>query len=591
MQLIPTLTADQMARLSSFAREFSPSQWVWISGYFAGLAQAGGAGLAPAQTQVVASSSAPEQALVLYGTETGNAKGLAKKVVEQFASRGFEARAVDMEAYKTRELKTEKHIIVITATHGEGDPPDPARPFFEFLSSKKAPKLNQAHFAVLGLGDTSYEFFCKAAHDMDAQLETLGAVRLLDRVDCDVDYEETAHAWIEQVVEAFSTRMEPASSPSLHVESPHAVVGELAHGSEDQPLHATLGERVLLNGRGSDKATYHIEVMLENDDPIHHPGDALGVVVENDVALVEEIVHALGFNSNGAAEKLRRECELTILTPKFIKAYGEAADAAELKALSAEGNRDALNAYINNRQIVDVVREYPVQGMAPDLFTGMLRPLKPRLYSIASSAEACPGEIHLTVAEVVYESPLAKRYGVASAYLNHRLEESAALRVYVEPNTRFRLPDDPQTPVIMIGAGTGVAPYRAFIQEREVRGQEGRSWLFFGDRRFRTDFLYQAEWQQYIKDGYLTRMDVAFSRDQERKMYVQHRLLEHGKEIFAWLEEGAILYVCGDAKHMAPDVHNALIRIVAEQGGHDEEAAREYVNALTADKRYKRDVY
>lgn len=577
------LDPGQQARLEGLARELTPAQLAWASGYLAGLAAHGAA---PAEPLVATTGVTSRQVTVLFGTETGHARVLAGRIGQLFAGRNTACRVVSMGDYKPRELKDEQLLIVVTATHGEGDPPESARGFFEFLMGRKAPKLGGLRFAVLGLGDSSYAHFCKTARDIDARLEALGATRLQPRVDCDVDFEAAASAWIGDVTPLFESY---AGTSVVSVPAGAAVPAATEAGRR---VSATVLEHIRLNGRGSDKATWHIELDVSESRLDHLPGDSLGVVVDNDPALVAEVVEQLGLDADEALlGALRSDYELTVLTPGFIEAYARVGGVEPLAKLCADADRAALRRYMDNRQIVDVVREYPLRGLGAGEFTGLLRKLEPRLYSIASSAAAAPGEIHLTVAEVNFRSPFAERFGTASGCLARRTEPGATFQVYVERNELFRLPDDPQVPVIMIGAGTGVAPFRAFLQEREARGISGPSWLFFGDRHFRTDFLYQAEWLQYLREGWLARMDVAFSRDQARKIYVQDRLRERGREVWRWIEDGACLYVCGDAKAMAPDVHAALLDIIATHGGKDEESAREYLNDLTLDRRYRRDVY
>lgn len=584
------LTAEQLARLQALARDLGPLQRAWASGYLAG------AEGAPAPA-IAAVPSAGARVTVLFGSETGHARGLAARLGKLLGDGGVPVRVLGMNDYRPRELKDERFLLVVTATHGEGDPPEPGRGFCEFLMGRKAPQLDGLQFAVLGLGDSSYERFCQTARDLDARLEALGATRLQERRDCDVDFDAPAAEWIAAVVPACTARLRVAAPhPVPAVVTPIGVAtAAVADAVADGPgrrLPAVVLDHLRLNGRGSDKSTYHIEFDLDGAPLRHLPGDALGIVVENDPALVAEVLEPLGLSSDTAlAASLHRDHEITALTPAFVQAYAHAAGIEPLAALCAGKDRTALRAYLQDRQIADVVREYPVRGLAPAVVEKLLRPLEPRLYSIASSATAAPGEIHVTVAQVAFRSTHGERFGVASGQLCRRLEPGMALEVYLHRNDGFRLPEDPAVPIVMIGAGTGVAPYRAFLQERELQGAGGRSWLFFGERRFRSDFLYQAEWQRYLKDGVLTRMDVAFSRDQQDKLYVQHRLREHGRELFAWLEEGACVYVCGDARSMAPDVHAALLDIVASHGGGDHESAREYLNELTLAHRYQRDVY
>lgn len=584
-----TLSAEQQARLQSLARELSAEQLAWASGYLAGVAAADSAQRsAPAQAATVVRRG--PQVTVLYGSETGNARGLAERIGRELAEKGIHGRVIGMGEYKPRNLKDERFLIIVTSTHGEGDPPEPARGLVEFLMSRKAPGLNGVRYAVLGLGDSSYEYFCKTANDLDTRLEQLGAERLHPRLDCDVDFSATAGEWIDQLIPRLEALAGRAESPFLVVSTPARSAASADASGGVMP--ATVLEHIPLNGRGSSKAAFHIEFGLADGEVRHVPGDSLGVITENDPALVEELLDALGLIADeDLASSLRTEYELTVLTPGFIEAYGKAGNIEALTKLVSEPQRVALRSYLRDRQIVDVVREYPLKGLSGAALRGMLRKFQPRLYSIASSASAAPGEIHITVSEVRYQSAFGSRSGVASGNLCNRAGEGASFQVFIERNDNFRLPEDSATPIIMIGAGTGVAPFRAFLQEREVQGARGKSWLFFGDRNFRSDFLYQTEWQQYLKDGLLTHMDVAFSRDQDQKVYVQDRLRERGREIYGWLQEGAYVYVCGDAKRMAPDVNVALIDIIASHGGRDRESAREYVNELTLERRYRRDVY
>lgn len=583
------LSAEQQTRLQGLARELSAEQLSWASGYLAGVAAAASAQRS-APAPVLAGARRGPQVTVLYGSETGHARGLAERIGRMLAEKGIHGRVTSMGEYKPRNLRDERFLVIVTSTHGEGDPPEPARGLVEFLMGRKAPRLNGVRYAVLGLGDSSYEHFCKTAKDLDARLEQLGAERLRPRVDCDVDFSATASTWIDELIPRLETLAGRAESPFLVASTPAGAA--TAADPSGGVLSATVLEHIRLNGRGSSKATFHIEFGLADADVRHAPGDSLGVITENDPALVDELLDALGMAADqDLVRSLQTEYELTVLTPGFIDAYGNAGNIEALTKLVSGPGRGALRSYLCDRQIVDVVREYPLKGLSSAALRGMLRKLQPRLYSIASSASAAPGEIHITVSEVRYQSAFGSRSGVASGNLCSRAGEGASFQVFIERNDNFRLPEDPATPIIMIGAGTGVAPFRAFLQEREAQGARGKSWLFFGDRNFRTDFLYQTEWQQYLKDGLLTRMDVAFSRDQDRKAYVQNRLRERGREVFGWLQEGAYVYVCGDAKQMAPDVNAALIDIVATHGGWDTETAREYVNEMTLERRYRRDVY
>jgi sulfite reductase (NADPH) flavoprotein alpha-component len=506
-----------------------------------------------------------------------------------------------MADYKAKSLRDERLLMIITATHGEGDPPDPALDFHEFLHGRKAPKLPDTKFAVLALGDSSYEHFCQTGREFDARLEALGAERLAERVECDVDYEEPAEAWLEQVLGTVAEHAQAA--PDDNVIAFGASPPKAAESRHDRrnPFHAEVLDSVLLSGRGSPGETHHIELSLEGSGIDYQPGDVLGVVAENREETVAELLDALCLSGDEAvsgrsgettlAGTLTRDHEITTLTPGFVGAWAELAGADDLRELAAEDRRSELMAYLEGRHLIDVVTEYPAAGLDAATLLGMLRSLQPREYSIASSHAANPGEVHLTVSAVRYETHGRSRQGVASTHLADRARPGETVPVYVRANRNFRLPAEPDTPILMIGPGTGVAPFRAFLQEREEQEIEGGSWLFFGAPHQRTDFLYQTEFQRWLRDGVLERMDVAFSRDGPEKVYVQHRLRERGAEVWRWLESGAHVYVCGDAEFMAPDVHRTLEGIVQEHGGRDEQAAREYLRELQREKRYQRDVY
>lgn len=585
------LTPEHAGQLDALVATLSPEEALWISGYLASFAKHAARPLPGTGRPLL---------LILYGSETGHAAGLARQAEEKAAARNLAVRNLDMADFRPQELQGIRQLMVLASTHGDGDPPQAAADFYDFVRSRKAPRLEGTKFAVLGLGDSSYERFCQTGKDLDQRLEALGAERIHRRADCDVDYEGPAEAWLDAVLEAFA-RETPAAEAAAARPAP-AVVAESRQYGVNRPFPAAVLENHLLNGRGSDKETRHIELSLAGSGFAWEPGDSLGVMAENDPALVQELLALLhlkpeepvpgGEADMPLAEGLARRYEITTLTPGFIAQYGEAAGAEALRALAAPGRQADLRRYMAGRQVIDVVSEFPAGGLGAQAFAAMLRPLQPRLYSLASSPAAYPDEAHLTVALVRYHSHRRQRRGVTSGYLAGRpASDDSRIPVHVSPNRLFRLPQDGSVPIIMVGAGTGVAPFRAFLQDREARGAPGHNWLFFGERRFRTDFLYQTEWQRLHRDGRLTRMDVAFSRDQEDKIYVQHRLLERGRDIYAWLEEGARFYVCGDASHMAPDVHGALVAIVAREGGMSPERAEEYLKRLQKDKRYLRDVY
>jgi sulfite reductase (NADPH) flavoprotein alpha-component len=598
------LTLEQWQHVQDLARTLSPEQARWISGYFAGLdaglLRAGQTGGAPASVAAAQAPASGRTLTILYGTETGNARELGRALAAAAAERGLSAQAADLSDYKVRQLKDEQDLLFIVSTYGEGDPPQPSVGFFEFLEGKRAPQLPAVRFAVLALGDSSYEKYCEAGKRIDRRMEELGASRLYDRVDCDVDYEDDAASWSARLLDLLAADLAASAAPALV--APAAVPAFAAatpHGKRN-PFPAAVIENLHIVGRHSTKETRHIELDLAGSGLAYAPGDSLGIAAANDPATVAALLDATGLSGESGivlkgetlplAEALERRFEVALATPRFLDQWAKLTGATELEALRGEDRPSERQLFLHNHHVVDIVRRFPLPGLAAEDLVAGLRPLQPRLYSIASSLAFAPDEAHLTVAPVRYSLHGEARSGVASALIADRIEIGDTLPVYVQDNPHFRLPAD-DVPIVMIGAGTGVAPYRAFLQEREARGAGGRSWLFFGERNFRSDFLYQAEWQAWLKEGVLSRMDVAFSRDQAEKTYVQHRLVEQGADLFAWLQDGAHLYVCGDATAMAPDVHEALIAVVMREGRIERDSAEDYLRALASGHRYQRDVY
>jgi len=590
------LSAEQKQRLGQLLAELGPDQLHWLAGYLAGVcATSDMAALAPS----VGQASVPNESelTIVFGSQTGNAEGVAEQLAARATEKGVAARVYDLADYKPKQLKQAQFLALVTSTQGEGDPPDNALDFHEFLMGKKAPKLGQLRYSVLGLGDSSYQHFCQTGKDFDQRLTELGASSLAERVDCDVDYEDLAEQWIERVLEAVAS--EAGASQPVAGDATAGVAAPASPYGRKNPFQATILTNQLLNGRGSDKEVRHIELSLEDSGLQYKPGDALAVCPENSPGLVSQLLSALAFDSdvpvdiNGEAgtlgEALVRHREITLLTPPLIKQWAELAGQEELSVLA--GNAGELRSWTEGRDLLDLVQRWPVPSLEPQQLVNLLRKLPPRLYSISSSQAAEEDDVHITVAAVRYQSHGRDREGVASTWLADRLEEGATVPVYIDPNKNFALPENDEAPVIMIGPGTGVAPFRAFMQERDEREATGDNWLIFGDRRFRSDFLYQSEWLKWRREGLLTRLDVAFSRDQQEKRYVQHCLGEQGAEVWGWLERGASLYVCGDAERMAPDVHQALLDIICEQGGKTEAQAEDYLRQLNRDKRYQRDVY
>ena len=592
--LLP-LNPEQLARLQAATGDFSTTQMAWLSGYFWGMVNQ-----APGAAALSAPASAEATTITLLSaSQTGNARRVAEQLRDDLLAAKLSVNLVNAGDYKFKQIAQEKLLVVVASTQGEGEPPEEAVALHKFLMSKKAPKLDGTAFAVFGLGDTSYEFFSQAGKDFDGKLAEMGGERLLDRVDADVDYAAEAEKWRKQIVEILKARA-PGQSPAAAAVTATGVVNEVFSSpyTKEEPLTASLAVNQKITGRNSDKDVRHIEIDLGESGLRYQPGDALGVWFENDPALVQELVELLWLKGDESvtvndqtlplAEALQKHFELTVNTPQIVEQYGKLCRDETLLGLINEKPR--LQHYAQNTPIVDMVRLAPVE-LTADQLVGLLRPLTPRLYSIASSQAESESEVHITVGAVRYEIDGRARAGGASSFLADRLEEEGDLRIFIEHNDNFRLPANPETPVIMIGPGTGIAPFRAFMQQRDNDGAEGKNWLFFGNPHFTEDFLYQVEWQRYVKEGLLTNIDLAWSRDQQQKVYVQDKIRAKGAEVWRWIEQGAHIYVCGDANRMAKDVEQVLLELVAEHGGMDLETADEFLSELRIERRYQRDVY
>ncbi|WP_340390347.1 assimilatory sulfite reductase (NADPH) flavoprotein subunit [Paenibacillus sp. FSL E2-0151] len=599
---------EQVELLNRLIPTLTDGQRTWLSGYIAAI-QASATIAAPtnlvqaAPTTGIAPVSAPpvsREVTVLFGSQTGNSSSLSKKLAKKLEEQGLQVTLSSMGDFKPNGLKKIENLLIIISTHGEGEPPDNAIPLHEFLNSKRAPKLEGLRYSVLALGDTSYEFFCQTGKDFDKRLQELGGTALVPRVDCDVDFDEAAAEWMNEVLASLSSTSAGASTVTTEAVTA-AVSGGESEYDRTNPFKAEVLENLNLNGRGSDRETRHIELSLEGSSLDYEPGDSLGIFPENHPRLVEELIAAMGWNAdervtvnkNGGQasvqEALLRYFEITAVTKPVVEQLAKLNPGSGLTALLADDSE--FRKVMNSCDLLDLVQDYNLKGIPAAEFVAALRKIPARLYSIASSSKSFPDEVHLTVRSVRYEARGRERYGVCSVHLAERIEAGDTLPVYIQHNPNFKLPENPDTPIIMVGPGTGVAPFRSFLGEREETGAEGKTWLFYGDQHFATDFLYQTEWQRWLKDGVLTKMDVAFSRDTEQKVYVQHRMLEHSKELYQWLQEGASVYICGDEKKMAHDVHAALTTILEQEGGLSPEQASEYLTRLQQEKRYQRDVY
>lgn len=538
---------------------FSAEQRLWLDGYLAAL-------LSESASASVAPNGPPkERVLVLYASQSGNSEALAEDFGEQLTNNGFEAPVLPMDEFAAEDLAKEKTLLIISSTWGEGDPPDNAVDFWETLSADSFEKLEGLNYAVLGLGDTNYLEFCGMGKRFDARLEALGATRLAPRGDCDTDFEDTASQWFETTLQALGTQAKPTEKPSK----------EATHYSKKHPFPAKLLNNRLLNAADSDRDTRHFEFSLAGSGLTYEVGDVLGVYAKNDPALVDELIDTLTLDpSESVGETSLREAllehyDIRAVSPSMLEAWPS----------SVEGEY---------HEVIDLAKAAPAKFDKASAFVSLLRKLGPRLYSISSSPKAHPDEVHLTVAKVQYEFEGRSRKGVCSTYLADRVNGDGTVPVFLQTAKHFKLPTDLSLPVIMVGPGTGIAPFRAFLEERAATKAPGKNWLFFGNPHEATDWFYREEFDSLAESGVLSKLSTAWSRDQERKVYVQDRMREAGQELWQWLKEGAHLYVCGDAKRMAKDVDAALHAVIEEHGGID---AADYVVGMKKDKRYQRDVY
>lgn len=577
--------SSERKALEPLLASFSAEQRAWLGGF---LSASSGASAA-------AAPAASASLNVLFGTESGNSEALAEKLAKSAKKQGFKVKNQNLADISPADLAKMENIALIVSTWGDGEPPEAAEGFYnEFM--KASVDLSKVSFSICALGDTSYDKFCQTGKDFDAQLEKLGAKRIADRVDCDVDFDDAYEAWEKSVFSALGSAATSAVAAPAFSAAPAVEYGR------KNPFPSEVLENLVLNGEGSAKETIHVELNLEGSGLDYEAGDALAVVPLNADDTVAEVLKASGLKGDESVElkgagsfplteALTAQLDITALSRAVVKKYQALSGDEKLAALLADDAKEEFKNWCWGRQVVDLLEEFPVKDLTAQQLVSVMRKLPPRLYSIASSPKAHPGEVHLTVAAVRYDAHGKSRKGVASTYLADDCSTGEKVQVYVHKNKNFRLPEDDSKPVIMVGPGTGIAPFRAFIEERAEREAKGDTWLFFGDQRYTYDFLYQLELQDHLKNGDLNKLDVAFSRDQPEKVYVQDRMRENAAELYEWLEKGAYFYVCGDASRMASDVHDALIDVVATQGGKTQEEVTAYVDALKKDKRYQRDVY
>ncbi|MGD7036496.1 sulfite reductase subunit alpha [Alkalicoccus sp. WONF2802] len=569
---------------------YSDSQRAWLSGFFAGM-----------HTQMIQSAGSKSQAdariiHILYGTQTGNSEALANDAAASAKAHGLKPIVKSMDEVELDALGKMEYLLIITSTYGEGEMPDNAQMLWEAISSDAAPSLQHMKYSVLALGDTSYDQFCQAGIEWDQRLAELGAERIYDRIDCDVDFEEPAELWISEVI----PHMAEGASTTIIVDSDAAMV-EAPKYSRKNPFPAKLLVNRLLTAPESSKETRHYEISIAGSDLSYEAGDALCVFPTNCPELVKNILQTINCSGEEEVpvdgelmplnEALRVHFEIKLPSKELIDEIARRSGDQELNTLLEENDKEKLTNYLWGRDILDLLLQSPDMDISAAEFIALLKPLQHRAYSISSSSKKHPDAVHLTVASVRYQSHDREHKGVCSTFLADLVDETTDVRCFFTPNKVFRVPEDNSLPMIMVGPGTGVAPFRAFLQEREVRQATGKNWLFFGDRNAATDFIYREELEAMQASGLLTRLDLAFSRDQQEKIYVQDRMREHGAELFAWLEQGGYFFVCGDAYRMAKDVDKALHDVIAEQGKMTEQQAVDYVNQLKKDKRYVRDVY
>ncbi|MFC0874987.1 assimilatory sulfite reductase (NADPH) flavoprotein subunit [Saccharicrinis sp. FJH2] len=585
------LNENQLKAFNQLVEELSPNQLFWISGYLEGRLAA--TGIKSDNTVDAATVVTHQKArlTVLYGTETGKSQKVAEELAKKAGENGAVVNLVSLYDYKPKSLKDEEHVAVIVSTHGEGEPPDMAEDFYSFITGRRAPELKHVKFGVLALGDKSYRFFCKTGEDIYNAFEKLGAQNLTPLVKCDVDYEDDATTWVDTLVQ----KLKP-SAPGVF-ETNQGKTQATSEYSKKHPFLAPVLEKVKITGRDSDKEVYHFELSLEGSGLSYEPGDSVGIFTRNPNLLVERILNHSSLDPGQKVnlklgevtliDALTYHLEITVLSMDILQKYYNKTQNEALKEVL--DNSKILEEFLYGTDLLDLLEDFPYNWEAQEL-VDLLRPLPPRLYSISSSQESVGEEVHATIAIVRYTRKDRDRLGACSTHLADHVVLDEKIPLYIEKNPAFKLPAN-GAKIIMVGAGTGVAPYRAFLQHRESQGKKGNTWLFFGERRFQSDFLYQVEWQKLLKSNHLERMDVAFSRDQKEKHYVQHRLKEQQKEVYEWLENGAHLYLCGDMKHMAKDVNRTLLDIIQDQGGKNIEEAQAYVKQLKKEKRFQTDVY
>lgn len=595
----PPFKSDELDKI---IKQASVEQLAWVSGYLWGIVTKSSTTvqspeLLPNEMDSESSSASSAKVItIVSASQTGNARRVAKDLCHDLERLGLAFNHVHAADYKFKKITQDEVLIIVTSTQGEGEPPEEALPFYNYLLSKKAPTLSQLHYAVLGLGDSSYVHFCQAGKQFDERLAQLGAKRLIERVDVDTDYQAVSTVWRQNIIDRLSKLNDDGTKVNINNHS--TIIVENSLYTRENPFLALVNVNQKITANHSDRDIRHIELDLSDSGITYQVGDTLGVWYENSTTLIDEILSITKLSSDDKVElngefyslkqALIEKVELTQNTPIIIKKYAELIKNNELLTLIQD--KTALRDFAQTTPIIDMLSHYPTKFNAQSLIN-LFRPLTPRFYSIASAQDEVGAEAHLTVNIVQYLINNQQRTGGASYFLANQIPEQSQVKVFIEKNDNFRLPNDNSQAIIMIAAGTGIAPFRAFLQQRASESASGQNWLIFGNPHFTADFLYQVEWQNYLKDGVLSRIDLAWSRDQAQKIYVQDKLLSQATDIWQWLQQGAYLYVCGDADNMAKAVNMALLQIIMQQGQYNDEQANSYLDELRSNKRYQRDIY
>lgn len=568
---------------------YSDTQRAWLGGFFSGM-----------HSHILQSENSVNNAdartiNILYGTQTGNSESVANDAATVAKAHGLLANVKSLDDIELDTLVTMEYLLIITSTYGEGEMPDNAQLLWDAISADSTPKMEQTKYSVLALGDTSYDLYCQAGIDWDNRLSELGATRLYDRIDCDVDFEEPAEAWVSSVIPMM------AEGASVTVIADENIENNKPKYNRKNPFSTKMQSNRLLTAESSSKETRHYEFSLEGSGLTYEAGDALNIIPQNCPELVADIIKAIGCTGDEdlpvhselmtLSEALRTHFEIKLPSKDLIQEIANRSGDQELNELVQSKDKNELSKYLWGRDTLDLLLQFPAIEISAAEFIALLKPLQHRAYSISSSGKMHPESVHLTVASVRYNSHDRDHKGVCSTYMADLVDDNTDVKIFFSPNTSFRVPEDDSLPIIMVGPGTGIAPFRAFLQERQHRKASGKNWLLFGDRNKATDYIYQDEIEAMQTAGVLTRLDLAFSRDQEEKIYVQDKMRENGAEMFSWLEQGGSFYVCGDANYMAKDVDKALHSLIEDHGNKTPEQAIDYVNQMKKEKRYVRDVY